>query len=214
MQAPDRNRNGGGGGGYAAAAAAQKAAQKKAFEGMIAALLGQGKAIDAGYDTRKGTLTKLSAASQKKLDKILKGMKAEYKGTGKNVAGVYKSGDALQAQLAAQFAQAADARAAGQANTLSAFGVSPLGVDHQYNAQDLVNAQRAALRANGTADAAVWAGMPGVAGSLMGDVKTNNSQQQQALLAAIAAAKQKSDADQAKAKADIVAQAAAAGITL
>lgn len=209
------NGGGGGGGGgsnAAAQAAADKANAEAAFKASLAALLKQQDATNAGFDTRQKTIGDLSAAGQKKLAGILAEMKMGAASTGKGVGAAFAHGDALQAQLARQFAAQEAAQAAGQAKTLGAFGVGPSGIDRQYGASNLVNAQRAALAAAGTADQAMWAGMPGVAAALGSDVSTQNSQQSQALLAALAAARQKAAADAAQAQAQLEIQAAQAGV--
>lgn len=205
------NRNGGGGGGGSAAASA---ATRAAYQNMLDVLKQQATANLGTFDTREGSLKNINAEALARLSGITGGLNTASNEAAAAIRTAMGGADQNLARIASEIAAAQAARQQGAAKTLGAFGVAPSGLDQTPGAADLLGAGRMSLAQQGGAWDAAMAANKQAYGGLTADAQLLYNNQNTALMQQLAAARQQA-ALQAKAdQAQLLLQAAQAGVKL
>ena len=203
-----RGGGGGGGGGPTAEELALKEQQKAAFAQALASITDGA----AGFDATEAKLREALGGAQTRNAGIFNDLNANAAGVRQRVGQSFDTADQAIAALASQFAQRGQAVDQGASSLAEAFGgraqATGGGVADLANAARVLNTQK-----RGFADQA-QAQMGNVYGALQGDLNVGVGQGFDALIAKLTAERQARAQQAERERANIMLQAAQAGVQL
>lgn len=161
------------------------------YNAMLEALNRQRDATLGAMDRRRDDMTAANQAGVDRVNQILADLNANAATTRGEVAGSFRQGDQVLADLTNQYAQMVAARQPGVAQTIQAFGGDPaMAFGDPSMVQDMLTAQRANLARVGQADDALYANRSNVYQGLNADVSTQRQQMFDQLMARLLADRQ------------------------
>lgn len=205
---------GGGSGGSGGSSAADLAAQKAAYQQMLAAYDYQNAANDESFDARSKSLTDLQGQGDARLAALVSQLAASRDSARTGVQSSYANTDAQLQVLQAQQAQNVAGREAGANRTLQAFGADPTVSGGGNAALDQLMAARMQNTQLGGAADASFANRSNVYNGLTGDASMQYQNMYTQLQAQLQAQRQQAAIAAAQQRAALGIEAAKNGVQL